>query len=165
MNLKKFLIPLALVSSVGVMVGCDNSVITQVQKEESVKKDLVIEDVKTELLASGILEQASFDSKPQDSYIFENVKDVIEDGFVSQAMINVRLQDVIFVKTSDVDAVEEAILEYKTNTLTRFGDGYGGEDNVTAVADSKLVKMDGYVYFIATKNAQEVEDKLLELIK
>ena len=71
----------------------------------------------------------------------------------------------MLIKTTDMDAVEKAILDYKENSLRMFGDGYGGEENITAVADSKLVKKDGYVYFIATPNASEVEAKLLEIIQ
>lgn len=161
MKFKKMMVAVALLSGVA-MVGCNNS---ENVEQSLVKKDLVIEDVKTQMLESGLLTQASFESSAKDFWVFESVKDVIEDGFVSQAMMNVKLQDVFFVKTTDVDAVEKAILEYKENSLRMFADGYGGENNATAVANSKLVKMDGYVYFIATANADEVEAKLLELIK
>ena len=33
------------------------------------------------------------------------------------------------IKTTDMDAVEKAILDYKTNSLRMFGDGYGGEES------------------------------------
>lgn len=161
MKLKKIILGMALLSSGAVMVGCNNGEVEQ----SLVKEDLNMDEVKLNLLESGLLEESTFQSVAKDHWIFESVKDVIEDGFVTQAMINVKLQDVFFIKTTDVDAVEKAILEYKENSLRTFGDGYGGEDNITAVANSKLVKMGEYVYFIATKNADEVEAKLLELIK
>ncbi len=46
-----------------------------------------------------------------------------------------------------------------------FADGYGGEDNATAVADSILESVGDYVYFIATNNAKDIESKILEMIK
>lgn len=162
MKLNKSMIALALLSSV-TMVGCSNKeeevVVEQVQKEIS------IEDVQAGLVESGLLTKPHEEVSAKDHWIFESVKDVVEDGFVSVAMINVNLQDVFFVKTSDMDKVEAALLQYKEESLRSFGDGYGGEDNIAAVANSKLVKKDGYVYFIATSNADEVEAKLLELMK
>ena len=61
--------------------------------------------------------------------------------------------------------VKKAIEEYKTNNLRRFSDGYGGEENATAVADSILESVGDYVYFIATNNAKDIESKILEMIK
>ena len=80
-------------------------------------------------------------------------------------MINVKLQDVFVVKTDNVEKVKQAIEEYKTNSLRMFADGYGGEDNATAVADSVLESVGDYVYFIATPNVKDIEAKILEMIK
>jgi hypothetical protein len=80
-------------------------------------------------------------------------------------MINVKLQDVFVVKTDNVEKVKKAIEEYKTNNLRSFSDGYGGEENATAVADSILESVGDYVYFIATNNAKDIESKILEMIK
>ena len=162
MKLKKSMVAIALLSGVG-MVGCTNK--EEVSQESELKKNIVVEDIKKGLTESGLLADASMEMSAKEHWIFDSVKDSIEDGFVSQAMINVRLQDVFFVKTNNMDAVEQVILKYKEESLRSFGDGYGGEDNIKAVANSKLVKKDGYVYFIATPNADEVEKKLLELIE
>lgn len=163
MKSKKILIPMALLLG-GVMVGCTNKEDAPVEQTLTIKKDLVMDDVALKLKEGDLLPESSDEIPAKEHWMFESVKDVIEDGFVSQAMINVRLQDVILVKTSDVDAVEKAILEYKEKALRLFAGGYGGEENEVAVAESKLVKKDGYVYFIATPNASDVEAKLLELI-
>ena len=164
MNIKKIaLFTSALVFGFA-MVGCVKNNEAPASQELSIKADLSMNETQKKLIESGVLEDSSFEMPAKEHWIFESVKDKIEDGFVSQAMINVRLQDVMLVKTDDMDAVEKAILKYKEESLRSFGDGYGGEDNITAVADSKLVKKDGYVYFIATKNADEVEKKLLEIV-
>lgn len=165
MNCKKILIPMALLFGGAVMVGCTNKEENQVEQVTTIKQDLVMDDVAIQLKESGVLLQTSIETPAKDHWMFESVKDVIEDGIISQAMINVKLQDVVLIKTTDMDAVEKVILDYKENSLRSFGDGYGGEDNITAVAESKLVKKDGYVYFIATPNASDVEAKLLEIIQ
>ena len=61
--------------------------------------------------------------------------------------------------------VKQAIEEYKTNSLRMFADGYGSDDNATAVSDSILESVGDYVYFIATTNAKDIEAKILEMIK
>lgn len=162
MKFKKSMIALALLGGIG-MVGCTSNDEGTTQNSQ-IKEEIVITDVQAGLTESGLLTQMSAEMPAKEHWVFDSVKDVIEDGFVSQAMINVKLQDVFFVKTSDMDAVEKAILTYKEQSLRNFEGGYGGEDNISAVANSKLVKKDGYVYFIATPNADEVEAKLLELI-
>lgn len=110
-------------------------------------------------------EQSVMVVDPKEHYLFEEVKDSIEDGFMIQAMINVKLNDVFVIKTSNPDAVMETIKKYKEESLRSFGDGYGGEDNITSVANSKLEKVGNYVYFIATVNSEEIENKLLETLK
>lgn len=109
------------------------------------------------LVVEPVMEMAA-----KDHPIFESVKDLIEDGFVNQAMINVKLQDVIFIKTSDTDAIVKVIEEYKNNNLKMFGDGYGGEENIEAVANSILEVKGDYVYFIATPNAKDIETEILK---
>lgn len=161
MKLKKLMIPMALVLG-GVMVGCES----KDETEQTLVKEVAMENVKSELLNSGLFgEVAMGDIPAKDHFAFESIQDKIEDGFVIHAMMNVKLREVFFVKTTDVDAVEKAILDYKEGNLELFSNGYGGEDNATAVADAKINKVGNYVYFIATPNSDEVEAKLLELIK
>ena len=89
MKSKKILIPMAILFGGAVMVGCTNKEETQVEQVATIKKDLVMDDVAIKLKESGLLTQGSTDMPAKDHWIFESVKDVIEDGFVSQAMINV----------------------------------------------------------------------------
>lgn len=163
MKLNKSMIALALLSGV-TMVGCTNKEEVFVEQQE--EKVVSVQDVKSGLLESGLLVKGGGETiDAKEHWVFEEVKDVIEEGFVSQALINVNLEDVFFVKTTDMDKVEEALLKYKEESLRLFGDGYGGEDNAKAVAESKLVKENGYVYFVATANANEVDAKIQELMK
>lgn len=139
------------------LVGCSS---------KSEVKDIPVSDIKETINNETLLPiQPISDIDAKDFYIFENIKDNIKEGFVLQAMINVKLQDVFVVKTDDVEKVKQAIEEYKTNNLRMFADGYGGEENATAVADSVLESVGDYVYFIAAPNVKDIEAKILEMIK
>lgn len=154
--MKKLLLLFTLVFTLGA-VGCTS-------KEEV--KDVPVSDIKAAVNNEELLKVqpvAELDAK--ESFVFEPVKDSIKEGFVLQAMINVRLQDVFVVKTDDVEGTVAAIEEYKKNSLQMFADGYGGEENIDAVANSILTSKGNYVYFIAAPNASDIESKILEVIK
>ena len=154
--MKKLIALFSLVLTLG-LVGCSS---------KSEVKDIPVSDIKSAINNETLLPiQPIFDIDAKEFYVFENVKDDIKEGFVLQAMINVKLQDVFVVKTDNVEKVKQAIEEYKTNSLRMFADGYGGEDNATAVADSVLESVGDYVYFIATPNVKDIEAKILEMIK
>jgi len=154
--MKKLVALFSLVLTLG-LVGCSS---------KSEVKDVPVNDIKAAINNETLLPiQPVADVDAKEFYAFENVKDSIKEGFVLQAMMNVKLQDVFVVKTDDVEKVKQAIEDYKTNNLRMFADGYGGEDNAKAVADSVLESVGDYVYFIATPNVKDVEAKILEMIK
>ncbi|MCR8745415.1 DUF4358 domain-containing protein [Romboutsia lituseburensis] len=154
--MKNLLTLFSLILTLG-LVGCS-------QKNEV--KDVPINDIKSAINTESLLPiQPVADVDAKEFYAFEKVKDKIKEGFVIQAMMNVKLQDVFVVKTDDVDSIKKSIEEYKDNSLKMFADGYGGEDNVDAVNNSILESKGNYVYFIATKNAKDIESKILEVIE
>ena len=156
--MKKILIAFSLMFTLA-LVGCSSK--NQV-------KDVPVEDIKASINNETLLKAQPVEEIPAiDYYVFENVKDNIKEGFVLKASMNVKLQDVFVVKTDDVEKVKSAIQDYKDNDMNfkMFADGYGGEDNITAVADSILASKGDYVYFIATPNAKEIETKILEVIE
>ena len=154
--MKKLIALFSLVLTLG-LVGCSS---------KSEVKDIPVSDIKSAINNETLLTiQPISDVDAKEFYAFENVKDDIKEGFVLQAMINVKLQDVFVVKTDNVEKVKQAIEDYKTNSLRLFADGYGGEENATAVADSVLESVGDYVYFIATPNVKDIEAKILEMIK
>ncbi|WP_296645349.1 DUF4358 domain-containing protein [Romboutsia sp. 13368] len=154
--MKKLVAIISLVLTLG-LVGCSST---------PEVKDVPVSDIKTAINNETLLTiQPVAEVDAKEFYVFENIKDNIKEGFVLQAMINVKLQDVFVVKTDDVEKVKQAIEDYKTNNLRMFADGYGGEDNATSVADSKLESVGDYVYFIAAPNANDIEAKILEMIK
>lgn len=154
--MKKILALFTLIFALGA-VGCS---------AKSEVKDVPVQDIKTVINNETLLPiQPVSDLDAKDSYVFETVKDDITEGFVLQATINVKLQDVFVVKTDDVEKVKGAIQTYKDNSLKMFGDGYGGPENVEAVSNSILESKGNYVYFIATPNAQDIQAKILEVIQ
>ncbi len=154
--MKKLISLFSLILTLG-LVGCSS---------KSEVKDIPVSDIKAAINNETLLTiQPVSDVDAKEFYAFENVKNDIKEGFVLQAMINVRLQDVFVVKTDNVEKVKQAIEEYKTNSLRMFADGYGSDDNATAVSDSILESVRDYVYFIATTNAKDIEAKILEMIK
>ncbi len=155
--MKKLLLIFSLVLSIS-LVGCTS--------KESNVKDVPIEDIKNAINNEKTLPiQPISDIDAKEFYGLENVKASIKEGFVLQAMINVKLQDVFVIKTDNVEKVKTAIENYKKESLRSFGDGYGGEDNITAVSKSILKSEGEYVYFIAAPNASDIESKILEVIK
>ena len=154
--MKKLIALFSLILTLG-LVGCSS---------KSEVKNISVSDIKSAINNETLLTiQPISDVDAKEFYAFENVKDDIKEGFVLQAMMNVKLQDVFVVKTDNVEKVKQAIEEYKTDSLRMFADGYGGEENATAVADSVLESVGDYVYFIATPNVKDIEAKILEMIK
>lgn len=135
-------------------IGCSNDKV----------KDVPVSEIQAVVTTNKLLPQQSTAIDAKDHWMFENVKDSIVEGFVSQANINVKLQDVVVVKTTNPEAIVEALNIYKEESLRLFSGGYGGEDNATAVANSILETKGDYVYFIATPNPAPIEAKILEKI-
>ena len=154
--MKKLIALFSLILTLG-LVGCSS---------KSEVKNISVSDIKSAINNETLLTiQPISDVDAKEFYAFENVKDDIKEGFVLQAMMNIKLQDVFVVKTDNVEKVKQAIEDYKTNSLRLFAGGYGGEENATAVADSVLESVGDYVYFIATPNVKDIEAKILEMIK
>ena len=124
-----------------------------------------VNDIKESILSKNLIDIPFNEMDAKDFYVFESVNDKIDEGFVINAMMNVKLRDVFVVKTSDAQAVTKAIEDYKTNSLRMFADGYGGEDNIESVSNSILKTVGNYVYFIATPNASDIEKAKLEVIE
>lgn len=156
-RLKKIVVSSLSLMMCMVAVGCGNT-------ETATAKKIDVATVRTNLNASDLLKLDYNDTNAKEHYIFENNLDKIKDGFVSQAMINVKLQDVIVVEgntESDAKALMSDIETYKENSLRMFADGYGGEENATAVANSKLVQEGNVVYFIAAEEVDAIEKIIL----
>lgn len=136
------------------------------QTQQTTTSVASMDDIKSTILTTDLL-RTPFDEAidAKESFIFGEVADKIEEGFVSQAMMNVKFQDVIVVKTSDVETIKTTIEDYLASDIVKpFQDGYGGDDNIEAVNNAILSSTGDYVYLIATPNAKDIESKLLEVL-
>ncbi len=173
MKLKKIVIStLSLMLIVG-LVGCSKEESKEVGKPEStvteVQSKLDVDSLVTKLDNSELLPLKHEMSKEASAhFLFSDIKDSIESGIVSQALINIQLQDVFVIEgktEQDADKILNVLDEYKnSDSLRSFADGYGGEGNIDAMANSKLSKEGKVVYFIATPNADEIEKLILDNI-
>lgn len=154
MKFKKSLVAIMFSIVMMSVVGCNNEKV----------KDVPIVEIQKEILVEDLLKQQKSDVDAKDHWIFQDVKDKIIEGVASQALMNVRLQDVFVIKTTDTEAIIKAIETYKEGSLQLFAGGYGGEENATSVANSILKSKGNYVYFIAAPNASEIEKRLLDII-
>ena len=152
----KKLLPICSLLFTFALVGCSS---------KPTVKDVPVNDIKESILSKNLIDIPFNEMDAKDFYVFESVNDKIDEGFVINAMMNVKLRDVFVVKTSDAQAVTKAIEDYKTNSLRMFADGYGGEDNIESVSNSILKTVGNYVYFIATPNASDIEKAILEVIE
>ena len=154
--MKKILLVCSLIFTFA-LVGCSS---------EPKVKDIPVSDIKDAIMSENLIDVEPLnDIDAKEFYGLESVKDKIDEGFMLGAMINVRLRDVIVVKTSDAESVTKALEYYKNNSLKLFAGGYGGEDNAESVSNSILKTVGNYVYFIATPNASDIEAAILKLIQ
>ena len=80
--------------------------------------------------------------------------------------MNVKFEDVVLVKTSEPETVVEALNTYlKSDSVKLFEDGYGGEDNITAVQNAKVGNVGNYVYLVASTNSDKIETLILDSLK
>lgn len=152
MKFKKSLIAAMIAVSAFSLIGCSS------------KKEVPMAEIEAGIIKEEILSQKEQKIDAKEWWAFENVKDKIVEGFVSQALMNVKLQDVVVVKTTDTQAIVNAIEEYREGSHKLFAGGYGGEDNATAAANAILQVKDDYVYFIAAPDASTIEAELLKII-
>ena len=152
MKLKSSLLTAVIVVSAFGLIGCSS------------KKEVSMEEIQTAVVKEELLPQMKQDIDAKEWWPLAEVQDKIVEGFVSVAAMNVKLQDVVVVKTTDTQAIVDAIEAYKESSLKLFAGGYGGDDNATAVANSILEVKGDYVYFIAAPEATAIEAEILKLI-
>lgn len=166
--MKRILIVLSLILTMG-LVGCSSG---------SEFKNVSVSDIKKAIESSNLLLENSMDFEFKDNKFgskddafgnfdyFNDILDKVKEGFIIKAAINVRLEDVIVIKTDDADAIYTALEGYKKDMIDRlFGLGYGAEENADIAANTILEKKGNYVYLISAKNAKSIEEKIMEVIK
>ncbi|RDC48959.1 hypothetical protein DVA85_26255, partial [Acinetobacter sp. RIT592] len=108
------------------LVGCSS---------KSDIKDVPVIEIKDAILKNNLLDVDPLNNIPASEFhALSSVKNDINEGFMLSAMINVKLRDVIVIKTDNPEVVIKSLEKYKNNSLKLFADGYGGEDNMESVS-------------------------------
>lgn len=154
MKLKRSLLTAMIAVSAFSLIGCSNNK----------TKEVPVAEIQAGIAKEELLPQAKEEIDAKEWWPLAEVKDKIVEGFASVALMNVKLQDVAVIKTTDTQAIVDALETYQEESYKLFAGGYGGEDNATAVANAVLEVKGDYVYFIATPNASDVEAELLKII-
>lgn len=150
-------------------VGCTNQNNTDSSNSSQIQntvKNVNFTDLEKTITESNLLTCKAMTLEAKDFPAFTDIQDKIESGYTSRALINVRFEDVVVVKTSDTKAVIDALNSYlKSDTVKLFADGYGSAENAKAVQNAKIEAVGDYVYFIAAPNANELEELILNSLK
>lgn len=158
--MKKTLLILSLVLTLG-LVGCSS-------KSSNEYKNVSASTVEKAITSSDLLVEQSMTYDINDFEYFNDIKESITEGFIIRAAMNVFLEDVVFIKTSNSDDLEkayDALEDYKQDMIIRpFGSGYGKEENATRAANTIIEKKGNYVYLISAENAEDINNLIIDTI-
>lgn len=158
--MKKTLLILSLVLTLG-LVGCSS-------KSSNEYKNVSTSTVEKAITSSDLLVEQSMTYDINDFEYFNDIKESITEGFIIRAAMNVFLEDVVFIKTSNSDDLEkayDALEGYKQDMIIRpFGSGYGKEENATRAANTIIEKKGNYVYLISAENAEDINNLIIDTI-
>ncbi|MGO1042797.1 DUF4358 domain-containing protein [Clostridioides difficile] len=139
------------------MVSCSSS---------SDYKNVSTSKIEKALKSSDLLikESKNFDAK--EFNYFNDVEEDITQGFVINSSEKLYLEDIIVIKTDDVNKIYKTLENYKRDMIQApFGEGHGEKGN-SEIANNTIVEKAGkYVYLISAENASQIEDKILSIIK
>ncbi|MGX9755653.1 DUF4358 domain-containing protein [Clostridioides difficile] len=139
------------------MVSCSSS---------SDYKNVSTSKIEKALKSSDLLikESKIFDAK--EFNYFNDVEEDITQGFVINSSEKLYLEDIIVIKTDDVNKIYKTLENYKRDMIQApFGEGHGEKSN-SEIANNTIVEKAGkYVYLISAENASQIEDKILSIIK
>ena len=158
--MKKTLLILSLVLTLG-LVGCSSKISNEY-------KNVSASTVEKAITSSDLLVEQSMTYDINDFEYFNDIKESITEGFIIRAAMNVFLEDVVFIKTSNSDDLEkayDALEDYKQDMIIRpFGSGYGKEENATRAANTIIEKKGNYVYLISAENAEDINNLIIDTI-
>lgn len=158
--MKKTLLILSLVLTLG-LVGCSS-------KSSNEYKNVSASTVEKAITSSDLLVEQSMTYDINDFEYFNDIKESITEGFIIRAAMNVFLEDVIFIKTSNAEDAQkayDALESYKESMIIRpFGSGYGKEENATRAANTIIEKKGNYVYLISAENAEDINNLIIDTI-
>lgn len=155
--MKKILILFfSIVLSFGI-VGCSSNKDYKNVSTSKIEKALKSSDL--------LVKESKFFDAKEFNY-FNDVEEDIIQGFVINASEKSSLEDIIVIKTDDVDKIYKTLENYKKDLIqTPFGEGNGEKDNSKIASDTIIKKAGNYVYLISAQNATQIDEKIISVIK
>ena len=130
-------------------------------------KNVSVSDIEKAIEKSNLLLEHSTTIDITETDYFNDVKELITEGYITKPSSNLHLEDVIVVKceADNIDAIYEQMQSYKKNMVINvFGNGLSSDENSLIAGNTIVQKKGNYVYLISAKNAQEIEAKILDVI-
>lgn len=159
--MKKLFLVFTLVLGIG-LVGCSSNT-------KGEYKNVSASEIEKAVTSSDLLVEKPMSSDIKEFDYFNDVNELIAEGFISRAAMNVKLEDIIFIKSEkdeDTSKILSSLESYKENMIIRgFADGYGGEENATRASNTILEQKGKYIYLISAQNAKEIEQVIIDKIQ
>lgn len=140
-----------------VLVGCS----------QGEYKNVSVSDIEKAIEKSNLLLEHSTTIDITETDYFNDVKELIIEGYITRPTSNLHLEDIIVIKceSENIDAIYEQVQSYKKNMVVNiFGNGLSSEENGSIASNTIVEKKGDYVYLISAKNAQEIEATILDVI-
>lgn len=139
------------------LVGCSSSEY----------KNISVSRIENAIEKSNLLLEHNTTTDILEEDFFNDVNELIEEGFITKPTSYVHLEDVIVIKakSENIDTIFEAVLSYKQNMIINtFGSGLSSEDNSKIASETITQKKGNYIYLISAKNSKEIEEEILDII-
>ena len=130
-------------------------------------KNVSVSEIERAIENSNLLLEHNTTTDILEENFFNDVNEVIEEGFIIKPTSNVHLEDVIVIKadSENIDSIFDEILSYKQNMIINtFGSGLSSEENAKIASETISQKKGNYIYLVSAKNAKEVEETILDVI-
>lgn len=130
-------------------------------------KNVSVSKIENAIENSHLLLEHSTTTDILEENFFNDVNEIIEEGFIIKPTSKVHLEDVIVIKakSENIDKIFEAVLSYKQNMIINtFGSGLSSKENSKVASETIAQKKGNYIYLISAKNSKEIENKILDVI-
>lgn len=130
-------------------------------------KNVSVSDIEKAIEKSNLLLEHNTTTDILKESFFNDVNEVIEEGFIIKPTSNVHLEDVIVIKakSENIDTIFDSVLSYKKNMIINtFSSGLSSEENSKIASETIVQKKGNYIYLVSAKNVEEIEERILDVI-
>jgi AmiR/NasT family two-component response regulator len=150
--MKKFQLLLTIILSL-TFIGCSSNEY----------KDISLSKIQRALAKSNLLTEETSTYDILEESFFNDVDELIEEGFIIKPKSKEVLEDVVVIKADleNIDEIFNQIISYKQNIIINT---FISGENSKIAANTIAQKKGQYIYLISAKNATEIENIILNLI-